>query len=85
MGERVLGASGPVDTPIDSQRAMLAASLYNNVHRMLVEGGWTEELEQDPFWPKGKPTGTWRHKEHPGAWTMDAAFVCCAQRMPRRG
>jgi hypothetical protein len=85
MGERVFGSRGPVDVLIDSQRARLAASLYNNVHLSLTEAGWTEDLEQDPFWPKGKPTGTWKHKEHPGSWSMDAAFVCCAQRMPRRG
>lgn len=69
---------------IDSERASHAAALYNNIHDMLTERGWTEETEESPFWPSGKPRGTWRHPDHPGAWSMDAAFVCVAQSMPKR-
>jgi len=72
---------------IDSERVSHAAALYNNVRDMLTEAGWREELEEcnRMFWPDGKPTGMWRHERHPGAFSMDAAFVVVAQSMPRRG
>lgn len=69
---------------IDSERAKHAASLYNNIHDMLTEAGWREELEEDHFWPDGKPTGAWRHPRYAGSFSMDAAFVRLAQDMPRR-
>ena len=72
------------DMIICTERARQAAYLYNNVHSLLTEGGWSERLEEDRFWSKGKPTGDWRHPKHPGSYSMDAAFVQLAQSMPRR-
>ena len=69
---------------VDSQRVALAAALYNNVHDMLTEAGWTEDTEEDFFWPGGKPTGSWRHSNHPGSFSMDAAFIVVAQSFPKR-
>ncbi len=72
----------PIIAPmiIDEQRARFAAALYNNVHSILTEYGWSEDMEEDPFWPKGKPTGSWRHPSFPHSHSMDAAFVTCAQK-----
>jgi hypothetical protein len=68
---------------IDTERAKYAACLYNNVHSILTDYGWTEDLEPDPFWPKGKPMGTWRHPRYPGCHSMDAALITCAQKQWR--
>jgi hypothetical protein len=70
---------------IDEKRASLAAALYNNVHAMLTEHGWVEDMEEDHFWPRGKPTGSWRHPNHLHSHSMDAAFVVLARTMlPKR-
>lgn len=69
---------------LDTERAKHAADLYNRVHDMLTEHGWKEDLEEDHFWPQGKPTWSWRHPDHPGSWSMDAAMICVAQTLPKR-
>lgn len=69
---------------IDSERVKFAAILYNNVHDMLTEHGWAEDMGKDPFWPLGKPTGSWRHSQHPGSWSMVTALVALVQTLPKR-
>lgn len=70
---------------LDTERAKHAATLYNNVHDILTEYGWKEDLEKDHFWPNGKPTWSWRHPDYPGSHSMDAALITCAQKQyPKR-
>lgn len=67
---------------IDTARASHAAALYNDIFTVLSEHGWTEETEENHFWPKGKPTGWWRHPNHPGSFSMSAAFAAHAKERP---
>lgn len=65
---------------IDPDRVSTAVELYNRVHQILIEAGWTESLTE-----KEKPTTWWwRHPNHPGAFAMDAAFTTIVQARPKR-